>query len=615
MSLHDLAAYLGNLLAAAACHLAAWEIGRRISPRLTSAFIAAVLGFVVLGYAAFALGAMHLLYRPALVLLTGVPALSGAVHLLRAKPWRSLSPNLDDAAFFVAAAVVIAAIPLALAPVLEHDDNVYHLALPKLYLAHHAMTYQPGMYANMPHLVELLYTYPMAWGDFTAAKALNLFFNFWTLIGLRSVVRDELGRGLGGLAALLFVSNPIVQWHLGRGYVEPVIATFLLAAATLLLRFVRDGERRWLVLAGICCGAAAGAKYQGWIFSAAIFLAAARPAVRMLVPFGLLVAPWLVKSFMLTGDPVYPMAYRLFGGRGLSDVQVLHLSRHFGYFSLLHRSLGDALRLPFEMVAARDVFLRPGFSAVMLALILAALLMPRSYRPGSRRILAMTLLGCAGWAVSGEVGRFLVAWVPVMAIAAMLPVARFAGRPRLVAAAAAVVMAAGALQVIAVPVEPAQGVSRAALFTSSRDELLGRNTNFDLCAILNGAVPPGGKVLGMFENRFFFLDREVIADSNYEVPASLARLREAGDAKKFADELRAQGVTHVVVRKDAANQYFEQQLLFPLLDDRLYPQSALDRDRSLFIAFLQTQLVMLVENQTTAVFRLGDLPKGATANP
>src|SRR5262249_28764648 len=153
-----------------------------------------------------------------------------------------------DAAFVAAVLFVLAAIPLALAPVLDHDDNVYHLAFPKIYLAHHAIGYLPSLNANMPHLVEVLYTFPMSLGDFTAAKTLNLFFTLWCLVGLRSVVKDALGRTLGGVAALVYLSNPVVQWHLGRGYIETVLGTFLLGAAIALLRFVRTGDGRLLAL-------------------------------------------------------------------------------------------------------------------------------------------------------------------------------------------------------------------------------------------------------------------------------------------------------------------------------------------------------------------------------
>jgi hypothetical protein len=127
-------------------------------------------------------------------------------------------------------------------------------------------------------------------------------------------------------------------------------------------------------------------------------------------------------------------------------------------------------------------------------------------------------------------------------------------------------------------------------FTVSRDELLSRNFCWDLTRFLNQVVPPGGRVLSFWENRFYFLDRPFLADSAFGAPTALARLRETGDTHVFARTIAAEGFTHVVASPDFYEQYMTNRLGYDILDERLYPAERLKADRELFDRFVSTEL-------------------------
>jgi hypothetical protein len=626
--MHDLAIYAGDLLVAIACHLAAWTagapiyryiVGRESAGRggAEAAFFSTILGFVAYGYAAFALGALGLLYAPLLAACVVVPAVFGAARLVKTRAWRACKPTTGDATFVLAAAVICAMIPVALAPVLEHDDNVYHLFLPRIYLEHHGLFYLPHINANMPHLVELLYLFPSSLGDFTAAKCLNLFFNLWIIVGLRSVLRGPMGRPLAGVAGLIYLSNPCVQWHLGRAYIEPVMGTFLLGGAIALLRFIEGRQTAYLWLAGIACGAAAGSKYQGWVFSAAIlvFIGAAIVnqarawslraawALAAFSGFAVLVLPWAVKNLVMTGNPVYPMAYRVLGGKDLSSIQVFQMVQSFSQFGG-PKTLANLSMLPFRLMVPPNTDFEPSCSATMMVLVLVAVMLIRWQRSSYRYLIGVAIVGFAGWALTCQLSRYLEAWLPVMTLVAMLPLGRLAARRGIAEGLAVIVVAVAGVQQYRVPVATTLGVPALAVFSHPRDQLLALNLNFGLCEYLNREVPPGAKVLGMWENRFYFLRREALCDSVYEAPSELAWLRRLDDPGRFADELRALGVTHVVVNTHVAELYFAQKLGYSMLDDRVYPASRFERDRALLHEFLKEELSPVVTDDTDVVFRV-----------
>lgn len=622
--------YLGNLVAAGACHLAAWEIGRRILPHAAgkeiagsgdgeAALFGAVLGFAALGYIAFLLGVMRVLYAPVLAACIVVPAAFGAVNLLRTRVRRGWRPSIDDLGLLLGLAVVAAMIPKGLSPILAYDDNAYHLLIPRTYLDAHGIGYLRHLNANMPHLVELIYLFPLSLGDFTAPKTVSLFFNAWTVIGLVAYLRGRVGGAMAGIGALLYVSSPIVLWHFGTAYVEPAMGTFLLAAIVSLLRWLERRDRGYLLMMGLACGAAAGSKYQGWVFSAAILLFAgaaigtaagtwkARAALmaRPLAGFAALLTPWIAKSVAMTGNPIFPMLYGLFGGRDLSEIEVLHLSRSFG-------SIGDpktlltTLVLPYNLAISPEKYFWEPFSATLMVLGVAALCTPRAWRTPSRFALGIALAGVAGWAATCQYGRLLVPWVPILVLVAMLPLERFASRRAVAVGLAVFVVAVAGLQLRRFPLAPHLGVPSMAIFSWPRERIVAANFNYDLCQFLNREVPPEGKVLGMWENRFYFLRRKAIIDAVYEGSASLAWLRRLDDPARFADALRAEGVTHVVFNQSAFDIYFGGKLPFPLVDDRVYPKARLDRDHELVTRFLTTELLPVFTDGTRIVFRLAE---------
>jgi hypothetical protein len=612
---------------ASAAHLAIWSAGsyarerifrgsRRDDDPLVRAFQSALLGFTLAACAAMVLGALRLLYAPLLAALILLLAAAGAWKILLARPWSIRKPGVSDVPWIASIVFVGAHLPRALSPVLEHDENVYHLLLPKLYLASHALVPLPwSLGANMPHLVDLSYVIPTAMGGFTAAKVFALGFIVWTLVGLAPFGRTLLGPVGPGMLAVLYLSGRTIQWHLGLAYVEPIIGALVLGAVQALWNFSENGEGAELLVLAVAAGAACASKYTVWPFVVVLFAIATlirlpqgrradlRRLAVMVGTCALLVAPWLIKNAVVTGNPIYPNAYGWFGGAWWSRIQEIQFQHEMGYGRGAATSVWEYVRLPWQLVSDPYTGMLGGasFSFSVMVLLLASMAFP--WRRGDLRttLRVLSISAFVFWCLGSKQTRYLVAFVPVMVLAAgtvLAPLRRV--RVGLASAAIAVVLIA----VVQIRLQPSPAEPLLSVFQVSRDELLTRNLCWDLTAFLNQVVPRGGKVLSFWENRLYFLDRPFIADSAYGAPTVLAGLREAGDAHAFAVERAAEGVTHVLVNPYVYKTYMENGFLYNMIDPAYYPEERLRADNELFNRFVNDELEEVPWDGGWAVFRL-----------
>jgi hypothetical protein len=606
--------------------LAAWEAGERLLSRMLRspgpplapplrATLSALLGLTAFGNAVLLLLILHLLHAWIVVLGVLVLAWLGARRLSALRPWRGLRPSLRDLPLAIAVLFLLAHLPNALYPVLEHDDNVYHLELPKHYLASHALDAPVfNLYGAMPHLIELLYVVPFSLGDLVAPKVFALSMHFWILAGIGAFALPRVGRLGVGVGALLYLSGQNVEWHLGRAYVEPILGFFLLSAALAFLAWWETRRGACLAIVGIACGAACASKYTAWLFAAAILASAAvailrlepetprrlRAAALLLLPCAALVLPWVVKNVITTGNPVYPNLYGVFGGPWWSEIQVFHHWASLNANGGAEKHLADYLLLPWRLVADNERFIAATFSGSLMAVFLAAVLHPSSWRRAGGHVLAMAIGGMLAWALTIQAGRYLVALVPLITLAAMFRLR--AGRMLVAVAVFAIGVAVAQRMLTPVNEFPVMDV-----FSVSRQELLTRNGGWKLSQFLNRQLPPDAKVLGLWFNRFFFLERPFEADAAYEAPSGLAWLRKLDDPEAFARALAARGFTHVVVGTYPEGVYMNDLMFFALLDDRIYPAQQFERDQALWGQFTARYLERLPWPGPAVVYRLRPL--------
>jgi hypothetical protein len=207
-----------------------------------------------------------------------------------------------------------------LVPQTAWDVLAYHLAIAKLYGAWGQMHEIPWMlHSHAPHLLQTFYALPVMLGADTVAAGVH-FFCTLLLLGLTySLGEQYLGKRMGALAAAVLLCQPVVYQYAGLAHSDAAFALFHLAATAALWRWQEKREVAWLWIGGVLSGLACASKLFGPVLSLALALWVLKRGRKAAVrPFLLAVAavagPWYVRTWINTGNPVWPWMSSFFGG-------------------------------------------------------------------------------------------------------------------------------------------------------------------------------------------------------------------------------------------------------------------------------------------------------------
>ncbi|MDP3888792.1 MAG: glycosyltransferase family 39 protein [bacterium] len=286
---------------------------------------AIVLG--VYSYLILALGLLGWFYKLPVFLLS-LPFLAGGVfwlighfnQLSRTKIW--MGQIQKDKLVVISLVILLLQVFVnflgAISPELSFDALWYHLTSAKLYAANHAIFYIPGELlwpANTPRLADMFYTAALLFSNEILAKLIHFSFGILSAIALFNLLRRYFSLRLSILGVLTFYTMLIVGWQSTTAYVELVRTFFEILALDLFLKWVKEKKDIDLFEAGVLCGLAIATKMLAFttffVFLVLIyFLKQKGWLVRSFKFLGftiLAVFPWLVLSFVHTGNPLFPV--------------------------------------------------------------------------------------------------------------------------------------------------------------------------------------------------------------------------------------------------------------------------------------------------------------------
>ncbi len=452
----DLLLFLITAWAAAAAGrtLLAWLGFHAETPRLERTLIGFALGLGLLAAFLLALGLCGGLYRPlGLVPPALLLAIGGRQHLEMAADGREWLKTIRLTGGGWALTILFFAFGLVsligcFAPPteLEWDSIAYHLADPKMYLQAHRILYIPWEdHSNFGFTAEMWYLYGLLVAGFPLAKLFHFACGVGTCVAVYALGARQLSPAAGKFSALLLASTPIVFWEAGTAYVDLATAFFTTLTLLALGQGMTLRDPRWLRLSAVLMGLTLSTKATalGTLGLLALGLLVWRlhglqeapvAAVKSVVLWGLLAlvvgSPWLVKSAILTGNPVYPFFYGVFGGRGWSQFAADYYTQWNAGFGMGH-SLSDIALLPWNFI----MFLLPGhltaypkpFNDRQLVVgaytpvLLGALFFPVFVRGATAavKVLALFALGSLLlWAGTMQYVRYLLPTLPVLCLLA-----------------------------------------------------------------------------------------------------------------------------------------------------------------------------------------------------
>lgn len=339
-----------------------------------------------------------------------------------------------------------------LLPQVDFDVKEYHFGGPKEWYQNGAITFLPhNVYTSFPFLTEMLILAGMVikqnwyWGA-VSGNGVLLCFAPLTALGLYSAGKRWYGETAGLFAAGFYLCTPWVYRISNIAYTEGGLSFYLFASlfagmlAVEKLRAsvgtidARCNPRNLVVVTGFLAGSAMACKYPG-LLSVVIPIGglilfgtlrgkspASPPASSLSFPkidgkslllftvgVTLAIGPWLLKNAVQTGNPVYPLAYRVFGGRDWDEALNAKWNRAH---SPDHHHLSD---IPNQIidVAARNDWQNP------LLFSFAPLAFLHRLQRGRTWLLwgFLLYLFLTWWIFTHRIDRF---WVPLIPVAALL---------------------------------------------------------------------------------------------------------------------------------------------------------------------------------------------------
>ncbi len=432
-----------------------------------------------------------------------------------------------------------------LTPPTDADARMYHLALPDLYLKAGRIHYIPYiLHSNWPLGNEMHLMAAMGTAGILAARAINAGFILASALAVAGLARTRFAPVPSTAAAAVFISIPIIQSHFLFSNIEPALAFYELLAFAMFLKWRDTRDVSHAAMCGLFCGFAMAVKLNGFVFCAALLAlltaslisgrrhGGAKTALAFIIPAAMPVLPWIIRSWIWTGNPVWPFFYSVFGGKNWSALNardyMFYLTNFFGSpsFSGLAKSIPGLL--------TGQLFLNSGIALIALAPVM--FLSKRSRRP------ALFLLSAAAalfifWYVSSPQPRFLY---PAIGIACAAAAAAFEAMPR-----ASTVVLLLALAFHSVPFASAYSRNIPfALGSAAASEFYAGDELFLAYGFVNG-LPADSKIMLLWTSEGLFCPRDYV----WGDPFDQGYIRYGSDMSETRRRLEAEGITHVLFHR------------------------------------------------------------------
>jgi len=324
----------------------------------------------------------------------------------------------------------------AMQPTIDFDCLEYHLQGPKEYYQNGRITFLPhNVYTSMPFQVEMhhllgMYTFGDWWYGGLVGQELVMLHAPATAALVFLAARRWGSARAAWFATVVYLSTPWVYRLATFPYVEGPLCYYHAALIWTCGRAWNANRPALWGVVGLMAGGAMACKYPGLVtavvpfgiltivrvFRRSALEAKPLPAVASLLAFAagvtIAVGPWLVKNVVDTGNPVYPLAYKVFGGNYWSPAQEAKWHKVHGPREITaHALVSSALE-----VAGRSDWQSPLFTALAPLAFL---------RKGTRRFAVLMFgyvlyLFAVWWLLTHRVDRFWLPLLPPLAILAGL---------------------------------------------------------------------------------------------------------------------------------------------------------------------------------------------------
>jgi len=511
-------------------------------------------------------------------------------------------PRLPVVFIAILCIVLLPTFIATLTPPNHWDELVYQLTIPKEYVQAGGFVRMDYLvYFDAPHNMNLLYTFCLLAANDIAARLLHFSLGILSAMMLFVLCKRFYDTTSGWIAVLIFLSTPIVITELKAALADLGMTFFFLLSVYMILRWTEERRRGLIVLAGVFCGMMLGCKYPAvyGLFALLVMLIArpilgqplATSSVKRVTPpvYGLvifcsltvlLLLPWLIKNLALTGNPVYPNLYWLFDGRDWSPALAKHLSIWLQSMGM-GKGIGDFLLLPWRMTVY-GWYTYDRFAGIITPFyFLPLVLIPFAWR--HTRLTLYLLLAVvtylAFWFLGSQQVRFFIPGLALLSIVAGSLIARCFAPEGYFKGPLTIVLVYVIIAAVSLLIDPRDlsflgqnlGV---AIGRSNKAQFLEQTCSVDIQPMVeysNANLPKDAKILMLFENRGYYLERDYVADGTFEVSRIAQMIATAESPEVFYAQLKQKGITHLLINTIYWNKYSADFIrrFFPAFEAKL----------------------------------------------
>ncbi|OGS20347.1 MAG: hypothetical protein A3J83_02115 [Elusimicrobia bacterium RIFOXYA2_FULL_40_6] len=289
-------------------------------------------GIFAIIYGAFFIGLAGGLYKQFFAIIFIALGIFGLLELkkfhAKYKAIVQLKPKKEEFSFINFLLIIVLFITglvtlvTALTPETFYDSTQYHLGVPLIWIQNHRICEIPTIQQSYYQMnMHILYVISILLKYAGLSKLLNFSFGLLSCAIIYISTRKYFSKKSGLLAVSLFYALPIVMFVSSRTCIELPMTFFELLGLLAIFNWINSKNDRWFFAAAIFSGMAMGSKLTSIFgvislcFAVVMYYIIYRRqeilhllkigSIFLLICFALCV-PWLLKNYVLVGNPIYP---------------------------------------------------------------------------------------------------------------------------------------------------------------------------------------------------------------------------------------------------------------------------------------------------------------------
>ena len=311
-----------------------------------------VLGLGLLGYLILLMGLIQTISTPIIIFFLCLCIIVGVFFIKKKKLFdltfyikiRDLN-KIEKIIMSIIFIVSLISVFEVLAPSTSGDALTYHFRIPFDYVFFQKVKYFESALYNMPHLIQIIYVIPFSLGaNDIGSHLINYYICILFFILIFKMLSSFFDRQTALITILIIILLPMFTFIKVSGRVEVGLTLFFIFGVYTLLNFLNKKKISWLVLSAIFFGYACSVKYTALIFFVPLYLyllfysliklsSKNYQYIKYFFIFSffciLFSSPFYIKNYIMTGNPLYPYFYEIFGGKDWSNTLVESAKLHF----------------------------------------------------------------------------------------------------------------------------------------------------------------------------------------------------------------------------------------------------------------------------------------------